>query len=173
MRLKCHTEKGMTMIKIEVKEGKLPFVIGIGTVLAGILYAAVAAAHPESLTMAAVFSGGIIFLVICSGIWLCLNAHNKKAGSRRCRALLYELVWKKKKFTLEEIGECKTAFENSGKKDYIKLYDLQGNKLCKLEYNMCDALLFLQYLLDNQVKVECPERRTGICKVLSMLRRLR
>lgn len=158
MRLKCRTEKGMTMIKIEVKEGKLPFVIGIGTVLAGILYAAVAAAHPESLTMAAVFSGGIIFLVICSGIWLCLNAHNRKLVVEDAELCYTNWYGKKKKFTLEEIGECKTAFENSGKKDYIKLYDLQGNKLCKLEYNMCDALLFLQYLLDNQVKVECPEK---------------
>lgn len=146
------------MIRIEVKEGKLPFIVGIGTILAGGLYTAAAVSHPEALTMTEVLSGGIIFLVICAGICLCLEAHNRKLIVEDAKLCYINWYGKKKHFTLEEIGKCKTAFENAGRKDYIKLYDLQGEKLCKLEYNMKDGILLLQYLLDNQVKVECSEK---------------
>lgn len=146
------------MIKIEVKEGRLPFVVGIGTILAGVLYAVVAVSHPESLTMTEALSGGIIFLVVCAGICLCLEAHNRKLIVEEEKLCYINWYGKKKNFTLNEIGVCKTAFENAGRKDYLKLYDLQGEKLCKLEYNLKDTMLLLQYLLDNQVKVECSEK---------------
>ena len=55
-------------------------------------------------------------------------------------------------FTLDEIGFCK--LEMGGGKIILVLYDLMGDKLCKLDFGMRGMGEFLQYLVDNRVKVE-------------------
>ena len=146
---------GIEMIKIEVKEGLLPWVVGIGAVFAGILLIFVTAAYPDDSTSVMLGAYLIIFCMIGAGIFLCMNAKNRKMIVEDTSLCYMNCFGKKKNFSLEEICYCKAAFENGGSKDYIKLYDFNNKKLCKLEFNMKNAGEFLTYLLDNQIKVEC------------------
>ena len=146
------------MIKIEVKEGLIPWVAGIGAVLVGILVIFVTAPYPDDSTSVMLGAYLIIFCMIGAGILLCVEAKNRKMVVENTSLCYTNWLGKKKIFTLAEICYCKAAFENGGSKDYIKLYDSNNNKLCKLEFNMRNADEFLAYLLDNQIKVECTRR---------------
>lgn len=146
------------MLKIEVKESLLPWVIGIGTILVGILLIFVTVAHPDDSARVMLCIYLIILFMIGAGVLMCMDAKNRKMTVEDMALCYTNSFGKKKAFTLEEIGYCKVALENKGAKDDIRLYDTRGKKLCKLEFNMKDSLLFLQYLLDNQIKVECSEK---------------
>ncbi len=143
------------MIKIEVKEGLIPWVVGIGAIFVGILLIFVTAAYPDDSASVMLGAYLLIFCMIGGGIWLCVNAKNRKMTVEDTSLCYTNCFGKKKNFTLTEISYCKTAFENQGSKDYIKLYDCNSRELCKLEFNMKNAGEFLTYLLDNQIKVEC------------------
>ena len=151
------------MIKIEVHEGKLPRNIGIGTILFGILLAVMAAQGPvESIDFVRLACLMIAF-IICAGIWCCIDGRNRRLIVEDRQLCYTDWCGRKKTFSLDEIAFCKVAFENGGSKrggskDYIKLYDFNNKKLCKLEFNMINADKLLHYLMDNQVKVEYTDR---------------
>ncbi|MDE5932695.1 MAG: hypothetical protein K2H40_09495 [Lachnospiraceae bacterium] len=146
------------MIKIELNEGKLPWVVGIGTILAGILFGVLVALYPNDSGMARGVSYLVILLIISMGGGMCFGGFHRKMTVED-RTLCYtNRLGRQKTFSLDEIGYCKAALEDKGGRDYLKLYDLRGEKLCKLEFGMKNSALFLQYLLDNQVKVECSEK---------------
>lgn len=151
------------MIKIEVYEGKIPWVVGIGTILFGILFAVFATLYPDESIL--LFTYLFIALIIGAGIWLCMDGKNRKLTVEDMALCYTDWRGRKKNFTLDEIGYCKAALE-AGNKDYLKLYDLLGKKLCKLEFNMKNCSLFLQYLLDNQVKIECSEKSDIYLKIM-------
>jgi hypothetical protein len=73
-----------------------------------------------------------------------------------------------KEFTLDDIGYC--SLELSQSKDNLTLYDLLGKKLCKLKINMKGCEEFLQYLLDNGVRVEWETARTNLPALELILR---
>ena len=146
------------MIRIEVKEGKLPWIIGIATVLGGIgLFFVPYAYYDESLAIV-LSAYVVVFLIICSGIGLCVNAANRRLTVEERQICYVNPFGRKKHFSLDDIGYCRTALENGENRDYLTLYDLLGKKLCKLDYSMKNTLDFLQYLVDNGVKIECSER---------------
>ena len=66
------------MIEIEVNEGRLPWIVGIGTILFGILLAALSKLYPDDSNDVMKFSYLIIALIIASGIWFCLDGRNRK-----------------------------------------------------------------------------------------------
>lgn len=146
------------MIKIEVHEGKLPWNLGIGTILFGILIAVMAARDPVESAALMRCAYLMIMLIICAGIWFCMDGRNRRLTVEDMELCYTDWRGRKKSFTLDEICYCKAAFENGGSKDYIKLYDFNNKKLCKLEFYMKNANEFLQYLLDNQIKVEYTNR---------------
>ena len=148
----------MGMIKIEVKEGLIPWVVGIGAIFAGVLVMFVTAPYPDDSASVMLGAYLIIFCMIGAGILLCVEAKNRKMVVEDTNLCYTNWLGKKKIFTLAEICYCKAAFENGGSKDYIKLYGFNNNKLCKLEFNMKNADEFLAYLLDNQIKVECTRK---------------
>lgn len=94
----------------------------------------------------------IIFLLFVIDLGCCIR------GSLHCLSVdgmkMYYVNWygKKRFFTLDDIGYCK--LELSKNWDNIIVYDLLGNKLCKLEFDMRGSSVFLQYLIDNQVRIE-------------------
>ncbi|MCM1251526.1 MAG: hypothetical protein NC321_01795 [Clostridium sp.] len=143
------------MLKIEVKEGLLPWVVGIGTIFIGIFLAVEAALHPDDSARVMLCIYLVILIMIGGGVLLCMDAKNRKMTVEDVNLCYTNSFGKKKNFTLADIGYCKAVMENKGAKEDICLYDIHGKKLCKLEFNMKDSLLFLQYLLDNQIKVEC------------------
>lgn len=149
------TDKEM---KIEMNGGKLPFLVGAGAVLSGILFVVLLSIHPEG--SAAVRAAGycVTLLIVCIGIWMCISGRNRKMQVEERMLCYTDSLGRKKSFSLDEIGYCRAVLEEKGGKDYLKIYDLLGNKLCKLEFGMKNSALFLQYLLDNQVRVECSEK---------------
>lgn len=146
------------MIKMEVNEGKLPLVVGTGAILAGILFGILMAVYSKDSGMIRGVSYLVIVLIICMGIGMCFGGRHRKMTVEG-RTLCYtNRLGKEKVFSLDEIGYCEAALEDKGGRDYLKIYDLRGEKLCKLEFGMKNSAPFLQYLLDNQVKVECSEK---------------
>lgn len=146
------------MVKIEVKEGALPLVVGIGAILAGVflMFEAILRPDDSARIMFCVFL--VIFFMIGAGIFLCIDFKNRKLAVEDKSLCYTNGFGKKKTFALEEIGHCKVVMENRGAKEDIRLYDVYGKKLCKLEFNMKDSMIFLQYLLDNRIEVECSEK---------------
>lgn len=149
---------GIEMIKIEVHEGKLPRNLGIGTILFGILIAVMAAREPVESAALMRCAYLMIMLIICAGIWFCMDGRNRRLTVEDMELCYTDWRGRKKTFSLDKIAYCKAAFENDGSKDYIKLYDFNNEKLCKLGFYMKNADEFLQYLLDNQIKVEYTDR---------------
>ena len=146
------------MIKIEVHEGKLPRNLGIGTILFGILVAVMAARDPVESVALMRCAYLMIMLIICAGIWFCMDGRNRRLTVEDMKLCYTDWRGRKKTFSLDEIAYCKAAFENGGSIDYIAVYDFDNKKLCKLGFYMKNANEFLQYLQDNQIKVECTER---------------
>lgn len=66
-------------------------------------------------------------------------------------------IGKRKEFTLDEIGFCKIGGKGADNK--VIVYNLLGEKLCKLEIDMYGLEEFRQYLMDNQVRVEWGKKR--------------
>ena len=78
---------------------------------------------------------------------------------------------RKKNFSLDDIGYCKVGLSNG--RDDIMLYDLLGKRLCKLEFSMKGSGELLQYLLDNQIRIEwksSPKRSVGMPVTEALLR---
>ena len=132
------------MIKIEVNEGKLPWVVGTGAILSGILFGILMTVYPNDSGIVRCVSYLVIGLIICMGIGMCFSGRYRKMMVED-RTLCYtNRLGKKKTFSLDEIGYCKAALEDKSGRDYLKIYDLRGEKLCKLEFSMKDSALFLQ-----------------------------
>lgn len=152
------------MIKIEVKERMALRVIGAAAILCGIGLAFVPYAYRNESMLVMISAYAAVFLIIVSGIGLCIKAANRKLLVEEDHISYFDWIGRKKTFSLDEIGYCKAAFENRGNNDYLKVYDLIGEKLCKLEFDMNNSLLFLQYLIDNRIKIECSQRSDAYLK---------
>lgn len=146
------------MIKIEVNEGKLPWVIGIGTILFGILLGILMVLYSKGSAARMWSAGLILVLMIGAGILLCLGGRNRRLTVEDSKICYKNWFGRQRDFTLKDIGYCETALEKNGSKDFLRLYDHGGNKLCKLEYSMKECVVFLQYLLDNQIEMRCSDK---------------
>ncbi|MDE5865703.1 MAG: hypothetical protein K2H31_03765 [Lachnospiraceae bacterium] len=156
------------MIKLEVNEGKTPWIVGIITILFGISYGVLCTMYPDKSAKGEVFYYLLVYpvavLIILAGVWLCLDAKNRKLVVEDATLCYTNSFGRKSSFLLSDIAYCSTALENGGNRDFLKLYNEQDKKLCKLEYNMRDCAVFLQYLIDNQVKIECSEKSDYMLK---------
>lgn len=161
------------MIKIEVKEGKSPWIAGIVTILFGILYGVLCTIYPsqslESGRLYYLLVYPVAVLITLAGTWLCMDAENRKLVVEDAVLCFTNSFGIKHPFVLSDIAYCRTAMENGGNRDFIKLYNSQDKLLCKLEYNMPGSIVFFQYLIDNQVKIECSGKSDYMLKyMLSM-----
>lgn len=158
------------MIKIEVKEGKAPWIAGIATILFGILYGILCTIYPSQSLKSGILYYLMVYpvavLITLAGTWLCMTAENRKLEVEDAVLCYTNSFGIKYPFLLNDIAYCRTAMENGGNRDFIKLYNLQDKLLCKLEYNMCDSIVFFQYLIDNQVKIECSEKSDYMLKYM-------
>ncbi|MCM1199792.1 MAG: hypothetical protein NC312_01010 [Bacteroides fragilis] len=152
------------MIKIEMNEGKLPWVVGMGAVLAGILFGVLLAVYPNDSGMVRGVGYLAVILIICTGAGMCSGAWHRKMMVEERELCYTNRLGRQKTFSLDEIGYCEAALEDKSGRDYLKIYDLRGEKLCKLEFSMKNSAVFLQYLLDNQVKIECSGKSDDFLK---------
>ena len=142
------------MIKIEVKEGKLPWFIGSGTIVAGMIIGILSVVYtkdPVYINNSFIVALAIIF----AGMMMCLCAKNRGITVQDEQLCYKNCFGRKKTFALGDIGYCSAALESGSSRDYLILYDISGTKLCKLEFNMKNSDTFLQYLIDNGIKIEC------------------
>lgn len=142
------------MIKIEVKEGKLPRFIGSGTIVAGMIIgilSVVYARDPVYINNSFI----VVLAIIFAGVMMCICARNRRITVHNEQLCYKNCFGRKKTFALGDIGYCSAALESGSSRDYLILYDISGAKLCKLEFNMKNSDTFLQYLIDNGIKIEC------------------
>lgn len=171
-RINCQDEEGVciTVIKIEVYEGKAPWIVGIVTILFGILYGVLCTMYPDKSAKSDILYYLLVYpvaaLIILAGVWLCMDAKNRKLVVEDAALCYTNSFGRKFSFLLSDIAYCRTAMENGGNRDFIKLYNEQNEKLCKLEYNMRNSIVFFQYLIDNQVKIECSEKSDYLLKYM-------
>lgn len=140
------------MIHISVKERKSTVAIGIGTVLFGLLVGAALMffRKPDRSLGQMLPDYFIILCMILSGIFLCM-LYRRELRVEDMRLCYRNWLGKEKCFSLDDIGYCKQGAS-------LILYNLNGEKLCKLEFGMTQVPDFLQYLMDNQVEVESNKR---------------
>lgn len=146
-----------------MNEGKIPWIVGSGTIVFGVLLGILVVLFSDN-KVSVIGSVPVVTMVIMAGVFLCLDGRNRKLTVEDAKLCYRNWIGRQTSFSLEEISYCKTALEKSGGKDYLKLYDQQGKKLCKLEYNMKNCAQFLQYLLDNQVRLDCSQKSDLLLK---------
>lgn len=155
------------MVKIEVHEGKFPLYVGIVIILLGVALFVLFVLDSDSPIDVMLMS---LFLVEClffvgGGTYMCMNARNRRLTVEDMTLCYTNWFGRKRTFSLDDIGYCKMALER-GNRDFLKVYNLQNEKLCKLEFNMCGSADFLQYLIDNQVRLECSKKTDAYVKCM-------
>lgn len=142
------------MKQIEVKEGKMTWKAGIITILISLLFLFLYFQSPAESIPVKISCWLFAVIIMLAGLFFCLTAYNRKLMVEDMNLCYINWCGKNKNFTLNEIGYCKTELTLEGNKDFLTVYDLLGNKLCKLDYHMDGCYSLLQFLADNQVKIE-------------------
>lgn len=142
------------MKQIEVKEGKMTWAAGIITIFISLLFLFLYLWSPAESIPVKIGCWLFVVIIMLAGLFFCLTAYKRKLTVADMELCYTSWCGKNKNFTLNEIGYCKTELTLEGNKDFLILYDLLGNKLCKLDYHMDGCYSLLQFLADNQVKIE-------------------
>lgn len=139
-------------IKFQVRESGTALVCGVLAVGIALFTAAMRLIYPSA-------RGGGAFLYLPLALMLVGGAvcfllyFNRRLIVEEMDICYVNFIRQEKKFTLDEIGFCKMGVGgNAGK---LVLYDLRGDKLCKLDFEMRGMAEFYQYLTDNGVESEC------------------
>lgn len=101
----------------------------------------------------------VLFLMMVCGVMVCITYFHRRLTVEEMNLCYVNAIGKRREFSLNDIGYCKLRIYGTKREAVVEslvLYDLLGDKLCKLEMNMPGAREFLQYLLDNQVKTQWP-----------------
>lgn len=143
-------------ISFQIRESRMSLVAGILSIVFAIFIFAMWILHPKGQ------GGGLLLYLplLCmagSGIAFCAVYCNRRVIVEEMNIQYVNSLKKRKAFTLDEIGFCK--LETGGGKITMILYDLVGDKLCKLDFGMQGMGEFLQYLVDNKVKTELDGKR--------------
>jgi hypothetical protein len=150
-----------------VKEYKIVTAGGIFTILFAAFILIMRLKFPSDGGNPAVFYL-VLFLLFAAGILCCLRGSLHGLTVEDMHMLYRSSFGRIKEFTLDDIGYC--SLELSQSKDNLILYDLLGKKLCKLKINMKGCEEFLQYLLDNGVRIEWETTRTNLPALELILR---
>ncbi len=138
-------------IKFQVRENAAAFICGCIAIILSVIILILWIFCPSSR------GGGALMFVplFCMAAFgvLCLVIFYKRRLIVEDMNLCYvNFFGKRKEFTLDDIGYCKIG--GRGAYNHVVLYNLLGEKLCKLDFEMRDIVELHQYLVDNQVRVE-------------------
>ncbi len=147
-------------VKFQVRENKIALFSGIfAIVFAAVVFVLLLLYSPRGdrgfLHTVLMFLP--LVLIAGAGAACCVIYHYKKLTVDGMNICYVNSINKQKCFTLDEIGYFEMSF-TCHDDDCIKVYDLMGNKLCKLGRNMKGAMDFFYYLRDNGVKAEYTEK---------------
>lgn len=138
-------------IKFQVRESSSALVCVVLAVVFAVFIFAMHLLYPSDrgggaflyLPLAAILVGGAVNFLLYI---------NRKVIVEELNIHYVNWIGKEKHFTLDEIGYCKRG-KRSGMPQIV-IYDLSGNKLCKLDFEMRGMAEFYQYLIDNEVRIE-------------------
>lgn len=138
-------------IKLQVRENRSALVCGVSAIGFALFVLVMRFLHPSGRGGGALLYLPVLCMILGGAACLMLFFRRKLTVDEMN---IYYVNWlgKEKHFTLDEIGYCKMGLR-SGMHDLV-LYDLLGNKLCKLDFEMRGIAGFYQYLLDNGVRIE-------------------
>lgn len=153
MSADTETEEG---IRFQVRENRTALLCGALAVAFAIFILIMRLLHPSDRG-----GGALLYLpLLCMllfGVGCFVLYCNRKLIVAEMELCYVNLFGKRKNFTLDEIGFCKIGA--GGNRNAVVLYDLRGDKLCKLDFDMCGIAQLHQYLLDNRIEVEWPKER--------------
>lgn len=164
---KAEKESVREKVSFRVREHRIVLVIGIFTVLFMLFILVMGLEHPSPQRSRLLFFCPLAVLsavgaACCmQGLFHGLTVEEMQIEYRNWRG-------RRTSFTLDDIGYCKLKW--GGSQPGLFVYDLLGKKLCKLSIDMNGCGEFLQYVLDNRVRVEWkPERRSSVHEQASSL----
>lgn len=143
-------------IRFQVRENRTALVCGVLAVLFAAFILVMRLLHPS------VRGGGVLLYVpllfmLAGGAACWVLYFNRKLIVEEINICYVNFFGKRKQFTLDEIGFCKIGM--GGNRSSLVLFDLLGNKLCKLDFDMRGIAEFYQYLEDNRIEVEWRKER--------------
>lgn len=144
-------------ISFKVREHRIILASGVLTILFTFFILIMRLKYPSADGNRIIFYSALSLLFIV-GIICCIRGTLRGLCVEEMDICYVNWRGRKKEFTLDDIGYCK--LELSSNQDNLIIYDLLGCKLCKLEFGMKGCKEFLQYLLDNQVRMEWKKEQT-------------
>lgn len=154
-------------IKFQVRENKVALVCGAADLGIALYIFVMRLLYPSERGGGA-FLYLPLFCMLLSGVACFMLYFNRKLIVEEMDICYVNWMGRKKPFTLDQIGYCQIG-KNSDINQVI-VYDLSGNKLCKLESGMHGLPEFYQYLFDNGVQVKRmksrAERSSAFLKII-------
>lgn len=144
-------------IKFQVRENRTALVCGVLAALFACFIVVMRFLYPSGKGGGALLYLPIFCMLLGGGACFLLYI-NRKLVVEEMNICYVNFVGMTKRFTLNEIGYCKVGAGSDINR--VMLYDLRGNKLCKLEIGMQGLAEFYQYLLDNGIRIECIKSKT-------------
>lgn len=157
MRMNTDSEwKEEEGIRFQVRENRTALVCGVLAVLFAVFILVMRLLHPSGR------GGGVLLYVpllcmLAGGAACWVLYFNRKLIVEEMNICYVNFFGKRKQFKLDEIGFCKIGV--GGNRSGLVMYDLLGEKLCKLEIDMRGIAEFYQYLEDNRIEVEWKKER--------------
>ena len=143
-------------IRFQVRENRTALLCGVLAIAFAIFILIMRLLHPSDRG-----GGALLYLpLLCMllfGVGCFVIYCNRKLIVEEMELCYVNLIGKRKNFTLDEIGFCKIGV--GGNRNAVVLYDLRGEKLCKLDFDMCGIAQLHQYLVDNRIEVEWAKER--------------
>ncbi len=148
-------------IRFQVRENNMALFAGVFAIGAAIAVLALRLLYPsaEDMKMRSIFFYPALLLMAGTGIFCCVKFFLRGLSVEEMNMHYVNSIKRRKDFNLDGIGYCEISFLGRGNgKNFIGLYDLVGDELCKLDFAMRGTTEFLEYLRDNQVKIEYTEK---------------
>lgn len=154
-------------ISFQVKEHGIVLAGGIFVIGFVLFILVMGLRYPSAGGNRPVFIVTLAVMMTC-GILVCVMYFHRRLVVEEMNICYVNFFGKQKNFSLNDIGYCKLGLSGSKKEPHVEsiiVYDLMGEKLCKLEINMPGARKFLQYIVDNQIRTEWMEAGREPCRV--------
>lgn len=145
-------------IRLSVRENKIVLAGGMIVIGFSLFILVMGIRYPSAEGNHLVFAAGLFLMMLC-GMMMCVAYFHRELTVEDMNIHYVNYIGIGKEFSLDDIGYCKLKLYGNKKEALIEslvLFNLLGDKLCKLEMNMRGARDFLQYLVDNQIKIEYP-----------------
>lgn len=143
-------------INFQVRENKTALLCGALAVFFSLFIWIMRLLHPAARGGGALFYLPLACMLLFGAACFVLYC-NRKLIVEEMQICYVNLFGRRKCFALDEIGFCKIGM--GGNNNAFLIYDLRGEKLCKLDFDMCGVAQFHQYLVDNRVRVEWARER--------------